>query len=133
MRLLILLIVPALLWGCATLDDPAVREAREHISAGRSEQALVLLERAMREKPDRTDYRTEYFRARDLVLAQWTAQAEMLRSSGQPEAAAEVYRRMQKYDAGNVRAQAGLDQLEADALHRQILAMTERLMKDDRY
>jgi len=133
MRLLILLIVPALLWGCATLDDPAVREAREHISAGRSEQALVLLERAMREKPDRTDYRTEYFRARDLVLAQWTAQAEMLRSSGQPEAAAEVYRRMQKYDAGNVRAQAGLDQLEADARHRQILAMTERLMKDDRY
>jgi general secretion pathway protein D len=132
MRLLSLMIL-VLLWGCATLDDSVVRESREHIAAGRSEQALVVLEKAMREQPDRTEYRTEYFRVRDLVLAQWTAQAEVLRSNGQLEAAAEAYRRMQKYDPGNVRAQAGLDQLEADARHRLILATVERLMKDDKY
>ena len=57
----------------------------------------------------------------------------MLRSNGQPEAAAELYRRMQKYDPGNLRAQAGLDQLEADARHRLIIAAAERLMKDDKY
>jgi general secretion pathway protein D len=132
MRLLIL-IIPILLWGCATFDDRVIRESREHVAAGRSEQALVLLERASRENPTRQDYRSEYLRVRDLVLAQWTAQAEALRSNGQPEAAAEVYRRMQKYDPVNVRAQAGLDQLEADARHRLIIAAAERLVREDRY
>ena len=36
---------------------------------------------------------------RDMLAAQWLAQAETLRPSGQPEAAAALYRRVQKYDA----------------------------------
>ena len=62
----ILLISLALLCGLRDARSTDVREAREHVAAGRSEQALVVLEKAMREKPDRHEYRAEYFRARDL-------------------------------------------------------------------
>ena len=130
MRTLFLVV---LLAGCATALDPTLREARDHTAAGRGEQALAVLERARRENPDRIDYRTEYFRVRDLLAAQWLAQAETLRSSSQPEAAATLYRRVQKYDADSVRARAGLQQLEADARHRTLVAAAERLIKDERY
>ena len=130
MRTLFLVI---LLTGCATALDPALREARDHTAAGRGEQALAVLERARRENPDRPEYRTEYFRVRDMLAAQWLAQAETLRSSGQPEAAATLYRRVQKYDADSARARAGLQQLDADARHRALVASAERLIKDERY
>ncbi|HEX6156327.1 MAG TPA: secretin N-terminal domain-containing protein [Burkholderiales bacterium] len=130
MRTLFLVI---LLTGCATALDPALREARDHTAAGRGEQALAVLERARREHPERFEYRTEYFRVRDTLAAQWLAQAETLRSSGQPEAAATLYRRVQKYDADSARARAGLQQLDADARHRALVASAERLIKDERY
>ena len=127
------LLVVMLLAGCATLADEVLREAREHIAAGRGEQALALLDRASREHPDKLDYRTEYFRARDLVTAQWLAQAEVLRSGNQPEAAGALYARVLKHDAENARARAGLEQLDADARHRTILASVESLLKEERY
>src|SRR5829696_7881938 len=120
-----LLLVVLLLAGCATLVDPVVREAREHIAAGRGEQALALLERASREYPDKLDYRTEYFRVRDVLTAQWLAQAEALRSGGQPDAAGMLYRRVLQLDAENARARLGLAQLDADARHRAIVAAAE--------
>jgi general secretion pathway protein D len=126
-------LIAVLLAGCATLGDPVIREAREHVAAGRGEQALVLLDKASREQPGRLDYRGEYFRVRELVAAQWLAQAEVLRSNGQPEAAAGLYRRVQKYDADSARARAGLEQLDADARHRLIVAAAERLAKDAKY
>src|SRR5687768_2913719 len=127
------LLVVMLLAGCATPADPLLREAREHIAAGRGEQALALLDRASREHPDKLDYRTEYFRARDILSAQWLAQAETLRSGGQPEVAGALYQRVLNHDAENARARAGLEQLEADARHRTILASVESLLKDERY
>ena len=127
------LLVVMLLAGCATLTDEVLREAREHIAAGRGEQALALLDRASREHPDKLDYRTEYFRARDILSAQWLAQAETLRSGGQPEVAGALYQRVLKHDAENARARAGLEQLEADARHRTILASVESLLKEERY
>ena len=129
----LILITPIVLWGCSTLSDPLIDESRKSLAAGRTEQALTQLEKVTRENPERQDYRAEYMRVRDVALAQWTAQAEHLRTNGQPEAAAEMYRRMQKYDPGNPRAQAGLDQLEADARHRLIIAAAEKLTKDDKY
>jgi general secretion pathway protein D len=122
MRRLLLLV---LLAGCAAVEDPVLREAREHAAAGRGEQALALL--------DKPDYKAQYFRTRDLLAAQWLAQAEMLRSGGQPEAAGVLYRRVQKYDAASARARAGLEQLEADARHRARVAAAEKLFAEERY
>ena len=133
-RLLPLFLVALLLVsGCATLLDPVLTEARDHVTAGRGEQALVLLERASRENPQRLDYRAEYNRVRELLSAQWIGQAELLRSSGHPDAAAALYQRVQKHDPGNARARAGLQQLQADARHRMQVAAAEKLYKEERY
>ncbi|MGH8689648.1 MAG: secretin N-terminal domain-containing protein [Burkholderiales bacterium] len=126
-------LIVVFLAGCATLADPLIKEAREHSAAGRGEQALALLDKASREHPDRPAYRGEYFRIRDLAAAQWLAQAEVLRSGGQPEAAAELYRRVQKYDPEHARARAGLVRLDADARHRLIVGAAEKLAKEEKY
>ena len=63
----------------ATTSRPGAASRRSRSSSARA-----------RENPDRIDYRAEYFRVRDLLAAQWLAQAETLRSSGQPEAAADA-------------------------------------------
>jgi general secretion pathway protein D len=112
--------------GCASVEDPVVKQARELVASGRGEQALALLQK------DPTHV-GEYHRTRDLLNAQWLAQAEMLRVNGQPEPAAELLRRVQKYDPANPRARAGLEQLEMDARHRPIIASAERLVKEENY
>ena len=121
-----LIVLSLFIAGCAALEDPVLREAREHVSAGRGEQALALLD-------NKPNYRHEYFRIRDLLVAQWLSQAEMLRQNDRAENAAELYRRVQKYDAANARARAGLEQIEVDARHRLVVAAAERLAKDEKY
>jgi general secretion pathway protein D len=112
--------------GCAAIEDPVVKEAREMVSSGRGEQALALLQKDPK-------HVAEYHRTRDLLAAQWIAQAEVLRINGQPEAAAELLRRVQKYDPASPRARAGLEQLEIDARHRPVIAAAERLVREESY
>ena len=130
MRTLLLVV---LLAGCATAIDPTLREARDHVAAGRTEPALVLLERASREHPNRLQYRAEYVRVRDLASAQGLAQAETLRSSGQPEAAAALYRRVQKHYPNTRAPAAGLQQWRSPARHRGQVAAADNLIKNERY
>jgi general secretion pathway protein D len=128
------LLLVVLLASCATLGvDPAIKEARELVAAGRAEQALALLEKASRESPRQHEFRTEYVRTRDFAVAQWLAQAELLRQGGTAEPAAELYRRVQKYDPANARAAAGLEGLEADARHRAIVAAAEKLAREEKH
>jgi general secretion pathway protein D len=128
------LLIVVLLAGCATLGiDPIIKEARELVAAGRTEQALALLDKAYRENPQKHEFRTEHVRTRDVAVAQWLVQAELLRQGGTPEAAAALYRRVQKYDSANARAAAGLEQIEADARHRAIVAAADKLARDEKY
>src|SRR5882762_5581463 len=98
--------------ACATPGP--VDEARRHYAEGRGEEALALLEQTMKARPADHAVRGEYFRLRDVVVGQWLAQADSLRSSGQFEMAEALYERVRKYDAANARAAAGLAQIEAD-------------------
>ena len=118
--------------ACATTPTP-VDEARAQFDKGRGEQALALLERAMKENPQDLALRAEHARLRSVATAQWLAQAETLRQGGQPEAAEALYRRVQQYDAPNPRAAAGLEQLAADRRHREVVAQAEKLLREERY
>jgi general secretion pathway protein D len=120
-----------LLAACAL--DPILKEAREHFEGGRGEQALVTLDKASREHPSNLAYRNEYFRQRELLVAQWLSQAETLRLSGQFDLAGELYRRIQKHDPQNARARAGLAQIETDRRHRLLIADAEKLVKIEKY
>ena len=129
MKFLLLLLI---LVGCATTPG-ALEQARKHFEEGRSEEALALLQKTARDHPEDAAARSEYFRLRDLAIAQWLAQAEALRQAGQYEAAAALHRRVQMHDRSNARATAGLAQLEIDQRHRAALAAAEQLVKAGKY
>jgi general secretion pathway protein D len=121
-----------LLLACAT--QPAYRtEASKLIAEGRGEEALAVLEKVSREDPADPAARSEYFRQRTLLVAQWLGQADMLRQDGQFEPAEALYQRVLKHDAANPRARAGLAQIEADQRHRAVVAVAEKLLKEDKY
>src|SRR5438270_456100 len=117
--------------GCA--GPSVVDEARQRFNDGRSDEALALLQQAAKQNPNDLAVREEYFRLRDLMVAQWLAQAEVLRQAGQHESAEALYRRVQAHDAANSRAAAGLAQLEADRRHRALVASAEQLVKAGKY
>jgi general secretion pathway protein D len=129
--LLVALVTIGILIGCAT--NPAINEAREHLDAGRNAEALSILDKASRASPENLAYRSEYFRQRELATTQWLIQAETLRLSGQYDAAAEIYRRIQKLDPQNARAQTGLTELDAEKRHHTVIAKAEKLINENKF
>ena len=121
-----------LLLGCAS--QPAyLTQASKLIAEGRGEEALAVLEKVSQDNPADYAARSEYFRQRALVVAQWLGQADMLRQDGQFEPAEALYQRALKHDPANPRARAGLAQVESDRSHRAIVAVAEKLLKEDKY
>jgi general secretion pathway protein D len=117
--------------GCAA--PTVVDEARQRFNDGHGDEALALLQQAAKQNPNDLAVRGEYFRLRELMVAQWLAQAEVLRQAGQYEGAEALYRRVQAHDAANSRAAAGLAQIEADRRHRALVASAEQLVKAGKY
>jgi len=121
-----------LLLGCAS--QPAyLTQASKLIAEGRGEEALAVLEKVSQDNPGDYAARSEYFRQRALLVAQWLGQADMLRQDGQFEPAEALYQRALKHDPANPRARAGLAQVESDRRHRAIVAVAEKLVKEDKY
>ena len=113
--------------------NPAIQEAREHSDAGRRDTALEVLEKATRENPANLAYRAEYFRQREQAATQWLAQADALRVSGQYDAAAMMYQRVQKHDPQNARAKSGLVEIDAEKRSREVIAHVEKLIRDNKF
>jgi general secretion pathway protein D len=122
------LVLAAALFACSTTPG-AVDQARKAFSEGRLEEALTLLQKATKENPDDSEVKSEYYRMRDVVAAQWLAQADTLRQAGRFEASERLYRLVQSHDAANPRGAAGLEQVETDRRHRQVVAEAENLIK----
>ena len=121
------------LLAACELFDPVVKNSQKLFGEGRGEESLALLDKSSKDRPDRYNYRSEYFRQRDLLVARWLAQAEALLQAGQLDVAADLYRTVQTYDAGNARARVGLAQLEREQRHRALVAQAEKLVRQDRY
>jgi general secretion pathway protein D len=122
--------------GCAynpIFGDSVLKDARALFDSGQPQQSLAMLQRAMAEHPQAYVYRTEYFRERDISVVRWLAQADAMVIANQHEAAGQLYRLVQKYDPENLRAKAGLEQVEADIRHRKLIANAERLIKEGKY
>ena len=121
-----------MLAACSSVPS-SIEESRKRFAEGRGEDALAVLQQAARENPNDAAVRGEYFRLRDLLVAQWLAQAEMLRAAAQLDPAETLYLRVQAHDAGNARAAAGLVQLATDRRHRAVIAAAEQLVKSGRF
>jgi general secretion pathway protein D len=131
-RITIVAAALAALAACELLD-PVVKNSQSLFNDGRGEEALALLDKASRDKPDRYTYRAEYFRQRDLLISRWLVQAETLQQSGQLDSAGILYKRVLSYDEANARGRAGLVQIERDLRHRTLLADAENALKQSRY
>jgi general secretion pathway protein D len=119
--------------ACAYLPSSTVDEARRHFDEGRGEEALALLDKASKEDPGNKAVRAEYFRQRDLLVAQWLSQADTLRLAGQFEVSESLYQRVIKYDAQNPRARAGFAQIETDKRHRALVVSADKLVAAEKY
>jgi general secretion pathway protein D len=124
-----LLAIVLLVTLAACAGPKAVEQARQRYGDGQAEEALVLLERAMREHPEDLAVRGEYFRMREVVVGQWLVQADALRSAGQFEAAEALYRRALVHDPASTRAGSGLAQVEIDRRHRAAIGTANDLLK----
>jgi general secretion pathway protein D len=126
----------AVLAACLALaacgSDP-VKQSRELIDQGSGEEALAILAKASRENADNHAYRAEYFRARDLLFAQWLAQAESLRLSAALGPAEALYRLVLRYEPADARAEAGLARIETDKRHSHAVADASRLVDEQKY
>ncbi len=102
------------------------------VDAGRSEEALAAAREGV-QATTRPTIRAQ--RVLPLARAAWWRNGWRRRrrcgSPASPSSAEALYRRVQKHDTGNVRAQAGLAQLEADRRHRLIVAAAEKLVKEE--
>jgi len=121
-----LLMACLMLAGCAS---QAYLYGRELIAAGRFEEGLAQVAAAVRENPERREYRAYFLRQRELALAQVFAEADAARAAGRLELATTYLERAQAIDPGNARARSGIDEIaalrrlalsvrEADELHR---------------
>jgi general secretion pathway protein D len=122
--------------GCAELPifgDPLLKDARRLLEQGQPEAGLALLEKAAKDNPGNNVYRAEYFRQRDALVTRWLAQAEALMGSGQHDAAAGLYRRVQQNDPANARAKFSLTQIDTEKRHRALIEGASTLVKQNRY
>ena len=99
--------------GCAT-TNPAFMEGRSLIESGNVEQGLARLEEATRAEPGNQEYRTYYYRQRDLAIQRYLGLAESARGANSLEAAEASYRRILALDPANTRAITGLEALQLE-------------------
>lgn len=128
-RPLLALLAALALAGCA--GRSAFEEGRRLVEAGQLEQGLARLEQASRLDPRNLEYRSTYFRQRDLAVYRALALAETARRAGLYDQAEEAYRRALALAPANPRAQGGLESLRLERRHRALLEEAEALLKKD--
>ncbi|OFZ66110.1 MAG: hypothetical protein A2V79_00255 [Betaproteobacteria bacterium RBG_16_56_24] len=116
---LIGLLLVFMLAGCAA--QQAYKEGQGLLDAGKAEEGLAQMEKAYKLDPGNTEYRSQYFRRREIVVFQWLSQAEAAKKNGAWEVAENSYQLILKIDLGNLRAKAGLSALSTEKRQAQLL------------
>ena len=118
------------IFGCAT-TDPAFVTGKRMIELGQVEEGLQQVGAASKAQPDNVEYRAYYVRNRDSYVNQLLNNGDKQRLLGKFEDAEPFYRRVLMLDDANVRAAAGLSQVQTEQRHRRIAAEA-RAMADAR-
>ena len=115
--------------GCAGRE--VFDEGRRLVEAGELEQGLARVEEATRLDPRNPEYRSYYFRQRDLAVYRALALAETARRAALYDEADTAYRRVLALAPANARARAGLESLGMERRHRVLVQEAEALLKKD--
>jgi len=109
-----------LLAACA--GERAFQNARGLYEAEQYESALEQYRAALRAEPNNSEYRIAYLNARDQVLRKWLDAADVALAAGRANDAGSLYRRALQLDPDNSRGRVGMQKIERDARHAQLLA-----------
>lgn len=118
-NLSIALLLVLLLCGCAA--QQAYQDGLHLLETGKSEEGLARIETASKLDPDNSEYRSQYFRQRDLLVYQWLSRAEAAKAQGAWDEAGAYYQRTIKIDPENTRAKTGIISLRTERQQAQLL------------
>lgn len=121
MRAWISLLPPLLLAACATTDGGAYREVHLLLAAGRSEEGLARLERLVAAEPGNARYRAALVEQRERAVNRLLAEAAGERLDGRFVEAEERYRAAERLAPHDRRIADGLQGVETDRRHRDLL------------
>jgi len=125
-NLLIGALVALLLAGCAA--QRAFDDGRSLFEQGKVEEGLAQMDKAHRLDPDNSEYRSQYFKRREVAVYQWLTQAEAAKSKSDWELAENLYQRILHIDPDNSRAKVGLSSLTGEKKQMQLLAEARTLL-----
>lgn len=125
--LTVLAALALVLTGCA--GSRPFRDATDLINQGQPEQALPMLEEAVRQEPRNAEYRIALAVQRNLVINGLITTAETARREGRLTESEKAYRQVQALDPGNAMAQQGLEALIAERRHRLAVQEADALLK----
>lgn len=100
------LVLLVLLVGCAS--NQLHRESADLFAEGRTEEALLKLEQASKNRPDDLMLRTELIRQRNSAINDWLRKADEARAVSAFDEAEENYKRVLQFDPNNDLALKGL-------------------------
>jgi general secretion pathway protein D len=120
------LLLAVLLGGCS---NPAYRDGLDFMAAGKKEEGVASLEKAVRDRPRDAEIKAAMIRHKGESVDAYLDDADRLRAAGNAEAAEATYRRALVIDGRNTRAIQGLEQLAVDRKNAANLAQAEQLLK----
>jgi general secretion pathway protein D len=113
------LLLVFLLAGCAA--QQAFKEGQQLVDSGKDEEGLAQMEKASKLDPGNSEYRSQYFKRREMGVYQLLSQAETAKKNGAWEEAGNDYQRILKIDPDNPRAKMGLSNLGTEKKQAQLL------------
>lgn len=116
--------------GCAA--ERHHREGLSLIEAGRVEEGLSSLERAVREAPTNAQYRASLLASREAAVKRLLIEAANAQRNGQWDSAEAAYARTQKLDPDNDRVVEGRKTLARDRRHAQLVEQAKAEYKAGR-
>jgi general secretion pathway protein D len=122
----IFLLMAAVLGGCA---HPAFLDGLDFMAAGKKEEGVASLEKAVRDRPRDAEIKASLIRHKGETIDTYLNEGDRQRAAGQVDAADAAYRRALAIDGRNSRALQGLEQLRVDRKNTEQLAQAEQLLK----
>lgn len=114
------------LGGCA--GQAAHQEGIDLLARGRFEDALSRLQEAAEAAPSNLVFAQAYRNARQRIIRRWLGDAQAERGAGRPERAEALYQRVLRLESAQPEAEAGLQELQRDRRHLELLAEARRLL-----
>ena len=127
-KLLLGLLVLSLLTAC-TAGRQAFDDGQQLIQAGKFEEGLAELERALKENGRSVEYKTFYLRQKELYITHLLTVANNARAARHYAEAEKAYRRVFKYDPKNQYAIDAIEGIRYDILHDEAMVNAEKLLK----